>query len=103
MIVDYTNGFTNNQLEAIVKTKLKPKQHIIRNEALPINPFRKQCSYVDEIPIEDTPVQIAQRVSGVFAEVYSLGEQQKAAIYRAIVEGVKEEGNSFNLKNYLTS
>ena len=101
LIVDYTNGFTNNQLEAIVKTKLKPKQHIIRNEALPINPFRKQCNYVDEIPIEDTPVQIAQRVSGVFAEVYSLGEQQKAAIYRAIVEGVKEEGNSFNLKKLL--
>jgi len=101
LIVDYTNGFTNSQLEAIVKKELKTKQNIIRNEVLPINPFRKQCSYVDEIPLEDTPVQIAQRVSGVFAEVYSLGEQQKAAIYRAIIEGVKEEGNSFNLEKLL--
>ena len=32
LIVDYTNGFTNNQLEKIVIDMLKPKQHIIRQE-----------------------------------------------------------------------
>ena len=39
LIVDYTSGFTNKHLEPIVLDKLKPKQHIVRNEPLPINPF----------------------------------------------------------------
>lgn len=101
LIVDYTNGFTNKQLEHITREKLNPRQHVVRIEPLAINPFRKQHSFIDDIPLEDKPPQVAQRVSGVFAEVYNLGEQQKAVLYNAIQEGVTEEGNNFNLYKLL--
>ncbi len=97
MIVDYTNGFTNNQLENITKEKLNPKQYVIRREPLAINPFRRQCDFIDDIQLDEDPATTAQRVSGVFAEVYQLGDQQKSALYSAIRDGVAQEGNSFNL------
>jgi len=97
LIVDYTSGFTNKQLEPIIRERLQPKQHIIRKQPLAINPFRKQCDYIDDELLEDTPTQIAQRVSGVFAEVYKLGEQQKSVLYNAVQTGVEEVGNNFNL------
>ena len=98
LIVDYTSGFTNKHLEPIVLDKLKPKQHIVRNEPLPINPFRKQRDFIDDTPIEDTPFNVAQRVTGVFSEVFYLGDQQKAVLYRVISEGVSELGDDFNLR-----
>ena len=97
LIVDYTNGFTTQQLEPIIVKQLKPKQHVIRRKPLAINPFRKQCDYIDGEPLEDTSAQVAQRASGVFAEVYRLGEQQKALIYNTIQAGVEEAGETFNL------
>ena len=98
LIVDYTSGFTNRQLEPVVLDKLNPKQHIVRNEPLPINPFRKQRDFVDDTPIEDAPSNVAQRVTGVFSEVFYLGDQQKAVLYRVISEGVRELGDDFNLR-----
>ena len=38
-----------------------------------INPFRQQCNVIDDMELPDSPIDIAQRVSGVFAEVYQLG------------------------------
>lgn len=97
LIVDYTSGFTKQQLEPIIVDQLNPKQHIIRRQPLAVNPFRKQSDYLDDEPLEDKPAQVAQRASGVFAEVYRLGEQQKSVLYNAIQNGVEDVGNSFNL------
>jgi DNA phosphorothioation-dependent restriction protein DptH len=97
LIVDYTNGFTNNQLENVTKEKLNPKQHVIRREPLAINPFRRQSEFIDDLQMDEEPSTTAQRVSGVFAEVYQLGDQQKSALYSAIRDGVAQEGNKFNL------
>lgn len=97
LIVDYTRGFSTQQLEQVIVEKLNPTQHIVRKQPLAINPFRKQCEFIDDEPLEDTSAQVAQRASGVFAEVYRLGEQQKAILYSAIQEGVEEAGNTFNL------
>lgn len=101
LIVDYTNGFTTRQLEPIVLEKLSPKQHFVRKEPLTINPFRRQQDFLDDVQIEESPAATAQRVSGVFAEVYQLGDQQKSALYNAIRDGVAQEGNSFNLHRLL--
>ncbi|WP_066633165.1 ATP-binding protein [Desulfolucanica intricata] len=101
VIVDYTNGFTNKQLEPLVVKMLKPKQHVIRREPLAVNPFRKQCDYIDDLELEEEPSITAQRVSGVFAEVYQLGDQQQSALYNAIRDGVAQEGNNFNLKGLI--
>ncbi len=97
LIVDYTNGFTTIQLEEIAVKKLNPRQHIIRREPLTVNPFRRQCDFIDDIQLEEDPSMIAQRVSGVFAEVYQLGNQQKSALYSAIREGVTQKGNDFHM------
>lgn len=97
LIVDYTNGFTPSQLENIVVEKLKPKQHIVRNEPLPINPFRQQCEFIDDIELKEDSAITARRVRDLFAEVYHLGDQQQSALYNAIRDGVEQEGDNFNL------
>jgi DNA phosphorothioation-dependent restriction protein DptH len=97
LIVDYTNGFTTSQMEETVREKLKPRQHVVRREPLPINPFRRQTDFIDEEPIEEDPANTAQRVTGVFAEVYMLGDQQKSALYTAIRDGITKEGGAFTM------
>ncbi len=97
LIVDYTNGFTTNQLESIIKDILKPQQHIVRREPLPINPFRQQYEVIEGFELPEDPASTAQRVSGVFGEIYQLGDQQKSALYTAIRDGVNENGDKFNL------
>lgn len=101
LIVDYTNGFTNTQLEDIVIEHLNPKQHIISTEPLAVNPFRKQINYIDDIALPDDPANIAQRVSGVFSEVYQLGDQQKSALYLAVREGIIQYGDNLNLNKLI--
>lgn len=97
LIVDYTNGFTNNQLEAVLVEKLKPSQHIIRKKPLSINPFRQQFELIDDTKLAEDPVNTAERVTGVFVEVYQLGDQQKSALYNAIRSGIAKKGNEFYL------
>ena len=101
LIVDYTNGFTNNQLEKIVIGMLKPKQHLIRRVPLSVNPFRQQCDIVDNEELPEDPATTAQRVSGVFSEVYQLGDQQKSALYSAIRTGIVQYGNNLNLNKLI--
>lgn len=102
LIVDYTNGFTTGQLEEVLRERLKPRQHIVRREPLPVNPFRRQCDIIEGEAIDEDPTITAQRVRGVFAEVYLLGDQQKSAIYTAIRDGISHEGASFGLTSLMT-
>lgn len=101
LVFDYTQGFTKNQLEQTVIDKLNPTQHAIRVKPLEVNPFRKQVSYIDDLAIEDDPATIASRVSGVFDEVYQLGDQQRSALYSAIRDGVTANGNDFTLRDMI--
>jgi DNA phosphorothioation-dependent restriction protein DptH len=101
LVVDYTSGFTNSQLEEIVMTRLKPTQHLIKVKPLEVNPFRKQINYIDDMPIEEDPATIAGRVSGVFDEVYQLGDQQRSALYNAIRNGVVAKGEHFDLNDMI--
>ena len=98
LIVDYTNGFTSHQLEKVVRERLSPKQHLVRKEPLPINPFRQQCDYIDDERLDEDPSTTAQRVTGVFSEVYQIGDQQKSALYTAIRDGLTADSASFNLE-----
>jgi len=84
LIVDYTNGFFDNQLEPEIKTLLKPIQHIIQEIPININPFRRQMQNIAGKTIPENITTTAQRVSGVFSEVYNFGDQQKSALYQAI-------------------
>lgn len=94
LIVDYTNGFFDNQLEPEFTRLLRPLQHIVRREPLAINPFRQQAETLGGELLPETASSTAQRVSGVFAEVYSFGDQQKSALYQAVKNGL--ESRFFN-------
>jgi DNA phosphorothioation-dependent restriction protein DptH len=93
LIVDYTNGFFDNQLEGEFKRVLNPAQHIVRREPLAINPFRQQAEMIGDELLPEVPSSTAQRVSGVFSEVYSFGDQQKAALYQAVKTGLELAGS----------
>jgi DNA phosphorothioation-dependent restriction protein DptH len=92
LIVDYTNGFFDNQLESEIKSLLQPVQHVIRKQPLAINPFRQQADTIDGEVLPESASTTAQRVSGVFSEVYSFGDQQKAALYQAVKTGLEQGG-----------
>lgn len=92
LIVDYTNGFFDNQLEDEFRNELQPLQHIIRREPLKINPFRQQSDIIGDELLPENIGTTAQRVSGVFSEVYNFGDQQKSALYQAIKAGLESSG-----------
>lgn len=101
LVVDYTNGFTNNQLDVVIRDKLHPKQHVVQLQPLSINPFRRQSNYIDDLVLPENPATTGQRIAGVFSEVYQLGDQQKSALYTCIKEGVESEGDGFSLTGLL--
>lgn len=84
LIVDYTKGFFDNQLETEILEQLQPFQHVVRKEPLAINPFRQQAEPLGGDLLPESASSTAQRVSGVFSEVYALGDQQKATLYQAV-------------------
>ena len=94
LIVDYTNGFFDNQLEREFINLLRPVQHVVRREPLAINPFRQQAEVIGGDLLPEVPSSTAQRVSGVFSEVYNFGDQQKSALYQAVKSGL--EATRFN-------
>jgi len=94
LIVDYTNGFFDNQLETEIIEHLKPAQHVVRKEPLAINPFRQQAEPIGGDLLPESASSTAQRVSGVFSEVYALGDQQKATLYQAVKTRLEQNPSS---------
>jgi DNA phosphorothioation-dependent restriction protein DptH len=97
LIVDYTDGFHENQLERETIDVLKPTQHIVKLSKVPINPFRRQQESLGGQLLPEDPANTAQRVTGVFSEVYQLGDQQWSAIYSAVKLGVDRYGDEMSL------
>lgn len=91
LIVDYTNGFLNNQLQEITKEVLAPVQYIVKTKKLPINPFAKQSQDIgDGEIISDENIDVAKRVTSIFDTVYNLGLQQVSVMIDAIGEGLNK-------------
>ncbi|MFB3788958.1 MAG: ATP-binding protein [bacterium] len=102
LIVDYSNSFPDNQLEEEFKNLVNPLQHVVRKEPLAINPFRQQCEIIGEELLPEPPSTTAQRISGVFSEVYSFGDQQKSALYQAVKSCLERTGGAeMTLKNLI--
>ena len=98
LIIDYTNGFLPNQVEPIVNSILHPKQHIVRNSPLPINPFTLQSMNVEGIPLDERDVDAAKRISSIFRSVYDLGDQQLSILIDAVTEGISTRGEQMSLR-----
>jgi len=102
LIIDYTNGFLPNHLEDVANKVLAPKQHVVRQEPLPINPFLPQVSDNGGIVIEENANAIAKRITGLFDSVYGIGNQQYSVLHRAIMDGVESMKCEMNLDHMLS-
>jgi DNA phosphorothioation-dependent restriction protein DptH len=89
LIVDYTNGFEESQLQPETKILLKPYQHIVQIEPLPLNPFRRQLTRINDQDMPEKTITTANRVMSVFHSVYGLGDQQKSTLYQAGKHGLE--------------
>lgn len=100
LIVDYTDGFLPSQIEPRFKEVAQPRNHFVRTERLPLSPFRRQKQVLDpSVPVivEESSYDVATRIQSIFASVFTLGEQQAAALIRALQSGVDlEAGFSLN-------
>jgi len=101
LVIDYTDGFLPDQLEETTTRMLSPEQHIVRQSPLPINPFKKYSQYLGGVPMEDNPIRIAKRVASILSTVYNLKEQQFSVIYDAIVDGIGDHNERFDLDQLL--
>lgn len=101
LIIDYTNGFLPDQLEPLTIENLRPKQHIIRQEPLPISPFKLQAQNIGGIIIPESHSTAAKRTAAIFKTVYNLGDQQFSVLFDAIMNGLDSFGNNFHLEDLL--
>lgn len=104
VVFDYTGGFTSSKLDPIFKNALRTKiqQRVIRLSKIPVSPFAKHEIQIDEdlfVPEDD--VDIASKIAEIFSTVYSFGDQQKSAVYSAVLNGIKKHGElmSFSAMN----
>lgn len=99
VIFDYTGGFMPSKLDPLFRDALsdKIKQRVVRQLKIPINPFVKhEIQLGDDLLIPETEVDVASKIAEIFTSVYSLGDQQKSAVYSAAVNGLKKHGDLMN-------
>lgn len=102
VVFDYTGGFTNSKLDSLFKEKLADRieQRIVKAKKIPINPFKKGEIQIDEdiyVPEED--IDVASKIAEIMSTVYKFGDQQKSAIYSAVLNGLKTYGEAMNFQH----
>ena len=102
VIFDYTEGFMPAQLEHEFSDSLgdRIKQHIIYNEGVPINPFKRHEVEIADKVILEKAADVATRLADIFSHVYGLGEQQSAAIFDAVLSGINTYGDAMNMRHF---
>lgn len=101
-IIDYTDGFLPNQVEQRFADIAQPKNHYVRIDKLPLNPFRRQMQVIDpDMPaIEESSFDVASRITSIFTSVFNMGDQQAATLTRVLDAGIGS-GRSFALDDLL--
>lgn len=99
MVFDYTDGFTESKLEPEFKESLKERirEFPVYLQPFPVNPFKRHDIIVAGSQRAEKVVDVAERIMGVFRAVYSFGDQQASAIYRATRNGLDKYGDDMNL------
>ena len=101
VVFDYTGGFTNSKLDPIFKAKLGDKitQRIVKTTKVPINPFEKHDNVIDEdTVIPEDNVDVASKISSIFTKVYTLGDQQRSAVYSSVMNGLRKYGDNMSFR-----
>jgi hypothetical protein len=97
IIVDYSDSYTNKELKDGFKDVVGDKlQNIVVYDGIHINPFKIQQISLDGTTRLEKLSEVANRVAGIFKQVYKLGDQQLSVIYRACLEGLKHHQNSMS-------
>lgn len=102
VIFDYTEGFRLDQLEPefVDSMNNKIKQHIVKVQGVPINPFKRQEQDFAGMKIQDTSADVAGRFANILTHVYGFGEQQYAAIYEATRIGMEKYGDDMDMNHF---
>lgn len=101
VVFDYTGGFTNSKLDSVFKQELSDRieQRIVKAVKIPINPFKKGDIQIDEdifVPEED--IDVASKIAEIMTSVYKFGDQQKSAVYSAVLNGLRAYGDAMNFQ-----
>lgn len=96
VVFDYTGGFANSKLDDNFKQRMGDKitQRIVKAKKIPVNPFIKHDIQIDDdlfVPEEDADV--ADKIAEIFKSVYTLGDQQRSAVYSAVLNGLRKYGD----------
>ncbi len=100
IIIDYTSGFLEEQLENEFINAVKPNSHIVASSPLAISPFRRQVTKVNGAEIIESDYIVASRIASAFKKIFSsTGEQQLALLSATIEEGIRDNSESFDFAN----
>ena len=102
VVFDYTGGFTNSKLDSVFKNSLADRieQRIVKTAKIPINPFKKgEIQIDDDIYVPEEDIDVASKIAEIMSTVYKFGDQQKSAIYSAVLNGLKTYGESMNFQH----
>lgn len=101
VVFDYTGGFTNSKLDPAFKQELanRIEQRVVKAVKIPINPFKKGDIQIDEdifVPEED--IDVASKIAEIMTSVYKFGDQQKSAVYSAVLNGLRTYGDNMSFQ-----
>ena len=101
VIFDYTDGFTTSKLDPLFVNVLNDRmvQRYVRRQKFPVSPFKKQDILLGDEYFPEEDVDIAIKISNIFASVYKFGDQQRSAIYSAVLSGVRAYGENMSFRH----
>ena len=97
VVFDYTGGFANSKLDPVFKETLgdRIEQRIVKTKKIPVNPFLKHDIQIDDdLFVPEENADVADKIAEIFKSVYSLGDQQRSAVYSAVMNGLKVHGEN---------
>lgn len=104
IIIDYTDGFTDDKLEEAFKESLGSKivQHVVYYDDFPLNPFKRNNIMINGKLRPEKDMSIASRFKSILGSVYNFGDQQLMTIYNAVLRGLKADGDNMDLNTFRT-
>ena len=102
IIIDYTDGFTDDKLEQAFKESLgnKIQQHMVYYDDFPLNPFKRNKIMANGQLKPEKDMSIASRFKSILNSVYNFGDQQVGYIIEAVLRGLETDGENMDLNTF---
>lgn len=99
VVFDYTGGFTHDKLDKTFVECMGDniQQRVVYVDGISVNPFKRGSINAAGQFYKEKDTSIAQRISEIFKNVYSLGDQQASSVYQAVMNCLKRFGESMTL------